>query len=110
MTLWLPLLDYARSYGPLVQRVVQVVKFAPCVETQGLSRSQLAALKFHGHLTLTSSGSATQCPWLIVDKRNLASLDLSISPQQWALDNTVQHPSDQAETLILYKRITRPGL
>jgi hypothetical protein len=110
MTLWLPLLDYARSYGPLVQRVAKVVKLAPCIETHGLSRSQLAALKFHGHLPLSNPESATQCPWLIVDKRNLASLDLSMMPQQWVLDSTVQHPSDQAETLILYKRITRPGL
>jgi hypothetical protein len=104
MTLWLPLLDYARSYGPLVQRVVRVVKLAPCVETQGLSRSQLAALKFHGHLNLVNTGAAPQCPWLILDKRNMASLDLSAKPPVWIMANTVQHPSDQAETLVLFQR------
>jgi 4-amino-4-deoxy-L-arabinose transferase-like glycosyltransferase len=104
MTLWLPLLDYARSYGPLVQRVVRVVKLAPCVETQGLSRSQLAALKFHGHLNLVNTGAASQCPWLILDKRNMASLDLSAKPPVWIMASTVQHPSDQAETLVLFQR------
>lgn len=110
MTLWLPLLDYARSYGPLVQRVVRVVKLAPCVETQGLSRSQLAALKFHGQLNLVNTGSAMQCPWLIMDKRNLASHDFSAKPPQWKMEGTVQHPSDQAEALVLFRRSPRAAL
>jgi 4-amino-4-deoxy-L-arabinose transferase-like glycosyltransferase len=108
MTLWLPLLDYARSYGPLVQRVVRVVKLAPCVETHGLSRSQLAALQFHGRLVLKSTGAPEQCPWLIIDKRNLASLGLSASASFWTLDSAVQHPSDPAETLLIYRRTPKP--
>lgn len=107
MTLWLPLLDYARSYGPLVQRVVRVVKDAPCVETQGLSRSQLAALKFHGQLNLVNTGSGMQCPWLIMDKRNLASLELSAKSSLWIVESTLQHPSDKAEALVLYRRAPR---
>jgi 4-amino-4-deoxy-L-arabinose transferase-like glycosyltransferase len=108
MTLWLPLLDYARSYGPLVQRVTRVVKQAPCVQTQGLSRSQLAALKFHGQMTLVDASSEIQCPWLIIDKRSIATLDLSAKPPPWVIDSTVQHPSDQAETLILFRRAIGP--
>jgi 4-amino-4-deoxy-L-arabinose transferase-like glycosyltransferase len=104
MTLWLPLLDYARSYGPLVQRVARVVKQAPCIQTQGLSRSQLAALQFHGQMTLVNASSEIQCPWLIIDKRSLATLDLLAKPPLWIIDSTVQHPSDQAETLILFRR------
>jgi hypothetical protein len=84
-----------------------VVKLAPCVETQGLSRSQLAALKFHGHLNLINTGSAMQCPWLIMDKRDLASLDLSAKPPFWIFEGTVQHPSDQAETWVLFRRAAR---
>lgn len=110
MTLWLPLLDYARSYGPLVQRVVQVVKDAPCLETQGLSRSQLAALKFHGQLNLVNTGSEKQCQWLIMDKRNLASLNLSAKPPLWIVADMVRHPSDQAETLVLFRRAPRAAL
>jgi 4-amino-4-deoxy-L-arabinose transferase-like glycosyltransferase len=111
MTLWLPLLDYARSYAPLVQRVVRVVKPAQCIEVQGLSRSQLAALKFHGHLSLTGLGLGVQCPWMIVDKRAVAALGLNstATASQWKLESTVQHPSDQAETLLIYSRNTKPS-
>jgi hypothetical protein len=108
MTLWLPLLDYARSYGPLVQRVARVVKQAPCVQTQGLSRSQLAALQFHGQMTLVNASPEIQCPWLIIDKRSLATLDLLAKPPLWIIDSTVQHPSDPAETLILFRRAIGP--
>ena len=110
MTLWLPLLDYARSYAPLVQRVVMVVKDAQCVQTQGLSRSQLAALKFHGALNLATTDSPNPCPWLIVDKRNLATLDVSAKSPRWVLEAAVQHPSDPAEALLLFRRAPRTGL
>ena len=45
MTLWMPLLDFARSYAPLVRRVEAIVKPADCIETFGLSTAAtLAAL------------------------------------------------------------------
>jgi 4-amino-4-deoxy-L-arabinose transferase-like glycosyltransferase len=109
MTLWLPLLDYARSYAPLVQRVARVVITAPCIETQGLKASQLAALRFHGQLTLASSGSQRQCPWLITDQRNQTAFDSAAMSSLWTWDRTLHHPSDQAETLRLYRRVVGPS-
>ena len=43
-TLMLPLLDYARSYRPLVDRLARQVPAGVCVYAPELSRSQLAAL------------------------------------------------------------------
>jgi 4-amino-4-deoxy-L-arabinose transferase-like glycosyltransferase len=47
LTLWLPLLDYARSYAPMMQQITRSVPSSECVEVLGLSRSQIAALQFH---------------------------------------------------------------
>ena len=104
MTLWLPLLDYARSYAPLVTRVIQVVKQPTCVETHGLSRSQIAALQFHGHLQMTPSGPSARCPWLIMESHSDTSYFEKTSPTNWTLESTVSHPSDSAESLLIYKR------
>ena len=45
MTLWLPLLNYARSYEPLVQRVMRVLGQTSCVEVWGLSRGQMSCCR-----------------------------------------------------------------
>src|SRR6218665_7152 len=53
MTLWLPLLDHARSYGPQVRSVVAALGPAPgCIQTLGLHRGQVAALQYHDRLAL----------------------------------------------------------
>lgn len=105
MTLWLPLLDYARSYAPLVRRTLVVMQHQPrCVETYGLSRGQLAALQFHGHLLIKPVGSRAQCPWLIADKD---ALNLSATPldlNQWVFHSNIRHPSDPNEDIRIYQR------
>ena len=39
MTLWLPLLDYARSYRPLVERIARHVPRDACIAAPGLPRA-----------------------------------------------------------------------
>ena len=46
MTLWLPLLDFARSYTALTRQISRVVGDAPCVEAHGLDPGQIAAFSF----------------------------------------------------------------
>ena len=43
MSLWLPLLDFARSYGPLSRQVAARVDTQACVEVFGLNSAQVAA-------------------------------------------------------------------
>ena len=104
-TLWLPLLDYARSYGPMVQRVSAQVSSAECLQIQGLTRSQISALQYHGNLKLVPAYFPGACQWLLVEP-----LDMRLHPvdvKKWHLHTSVRHPSDRNEDLLLFKRVAR---
>ncbi len=104
MTLWLPLLDFARSYAPQVQRVSAIIGRPVCVEIYGLSRAQIAAFNFHGKLNLMPATSRAQCPWLMVDADARGTLPKSVNLRQWSLQATVRRPTDSNEDVMLYRR------
>lgn len=104
MTLWLPLLDYARSYAPLVQSATQVMQPPDCAEAHGLSRSQIAAFQFHGRLVIKPAGPQDTCQWLIVDKDAAKTLSSFVNLSNWTLKSAVRHPSDRNEDLYIYER------
>ena len=104
MTLWLPLLDFARSYAPLVRQVARLIDQPGCVETHGLSRAQSAAFQHHGKLVLQRAGLPAQCPWLIVDNDAVQSLSLAADTRQWKLVATVRRPTDSDENILLFRR------
>ena len=109
MTLWLPLLDFARSYAPLVRRVGTIVQTPTCVESHGLSRSQIAAFQYHAKLKLKPAGTTAACPWLLVDDDAAGTLAASVDLTQWRLHSTVSRPSDRDEDVLLYQRATPPA-
>src|SRR5674476_604458 len=104
MTLWLPLLDFARSYAVQVHQAMAVLQQPACVEVQGLSRGQIAAFEFHGHLVLKRLGTPANCPWLIAGKDNSTIAHTPVDLTQWAWRSSVRHPSDHDEDVILYQR------
>lgn len=104
MTLWLPLLDFARSYAPLVRRVAAVVDHPSCVEVYGLSRGQIAAFRYHGGLTLRPAALRAQCPWLLVDADTVSTLHKSVDRRQWVQEATFRRPSDNNEDVLLFRR------
>jgi hypothetical protein len=105
MTLWLPLLDFARSYAPLVQQASAILPARPsCVSTLGLSRSQTAAFAFHGQLQLEASTSAAKCPWLIADGENPSITAGFVPGKPWLLRGSVSHPADPHEKLYIFER------
>lgn len=107
MTLWMPLLDFARSYEPLVHRSMVVMQQKPrCVEEMGLSRGQIAAFQFHAELRVAPLGSKLHCPWLIVDKDSVKMMRSLPDQSEWTLHSTMRHPSDRNEDLQLFKRNT----
>ena len=106
MTLWLPLLDFARSYAPLVQRVSAILAQPACVESHGLDRGQIAAFQFHAHLNLRPAGRIAACPWMLVDKDAINTLATSVDLNQWTLHSTFNRPSDRDEDVLLYRRAT----
>ena len=107
MTLWLPLLDFARSNAPLVRRTMVIMKQKPaCVVIHGLNRSQIAAFTFHGELVLKPTDEGNTCPWLIVDKDAVETLPTVIKSVDWVSPSAIRHPADRNEDLFIYRRVT----
>jgi len=103
MTLWMPLLDYARSYAPLVAQTNALIPAnAHCVSTLGLSRSQIAAFQFYGHVKLQPVEQTADCPWLLGDASVLNYL--AQATEDWQSHGTLRHPADAKEKLLLYSR------
>ncbi|MES2685375.1 MAG: hypothetical protein V4706_01060 [Pseudomonadota bacterium] len=106
MTLWLPLLDYARSYAPLSRQVAARVNPGACVEVHGLNSAQVAAFQYHGHLQLRQAGAKATCPYLVVDADAQATLSDIVDMPEWAYLATLRRPTDKNENVALYKRVS----
>ena len=104
MTLWLPVLDYARSYRPVVEGITAHIDGPGCVEVIGLTRPQIAALRFHGQLDLRSAQVPSACPWLVAAQDLQVFLPMALNLEQWRLVTTVRRPTDQRENLLLYRK------
>jgi 4-amino-4-deoxy-L-arabinose transferase-like glycosyltransferase len=110
MTLWLPLLDFGRSYGPLSRRVASLVPPQSCVLVDGLSSAQIAALQYHGQLTLVRTQTPDQpdaqaCRGLVVSPTAERTLDQRVQLTQWAFKASVSRLNDRKERLLVYQRV-----
>ena len=111
MTLWLPLLDFARSYTTLTRQISLVVgedrNEQQCVETHGLDPGQIAAFEFHARLRLQGAGRRASCPWLLVDRDKVASLPDVVTMGQWTPQFFGYRPTDRDDDVLLYRRSNR---
>ena len=114
MTLWLPLIDFGRSYAPLVNQVRSMMGDTECVHYYGLTKAQGAAFEFHGNFKLhpvvrpsdqLSTDSKKQCAWLIVDTQALPSLSQEVNVSLWTRHATVRRPSDNNEDIVLFRAV-----
>lgn len=108
MTLWLPVLDYARGFAPHIQAVAaRVPADAACVQTYGLSRAQSAALSYYTRWTLLSeaapSAPSLGCPWLITTPQAWSSLPPT-QVEAWSLSASVPRPTDRHDYLLVLQR------
>lgn len=108
MSLWMPILDYARSYAPMVSRVMQQLGSASCVYSLGLDQAQVSALQFHANLRVVPweqrNVASASCDALILDAGYFRRAD-SRPPSDWKEVQSVRRRSStDAETLIVYKR------
>ena len=106
MTLWMPLLDFVRSYKVVVHNVAGVVGRAPCLQVLDLSREQIAAFQYHGPFVLKPASPMAQCPWLLVNPGARTGLQTGASSAQWRLQSIIRRPSDKAEDVLLFRRVT----
>ena len=104
MTLWMPLLDYARSYAVLSREVSRLVGKSTCVEIYGISTAQAAALQYHGRLKLRQATPRPVCPYLVVDADYQSTLGGTVHLPDWVVVTTVRRPADRNENVVLYKR------
>jgi hypothetical protein len=113
MTLWLPILDFARSYAPLVSRVTDIVGTSNCVQVYGLNAGQVTAFKYHGGLQVLPATANPEktvppqpgCPWLIVDADEEVALGVNVDLRPWKFVTKVRRPSDDNEDVLLYRRV-----
>jgi hypothetical protein len=103
-TLWLPLLDYARSYGPLMAKVSQATNGGDCYQYAGISKAQGAALMHHAHARLLPMQAPLKdCPWLVVDRANLSLLSAKVQSLGWVEQTALKRPTEKLETLVIFR-------
>lgn len=104
-TLWMPLLDFAQSYKALSVQVQRSIPEGQCVQTLGLDRHEIAALRWYGQLKLASPWQLENCPWLLVqavgdDNKTETPVDLT----QWRLSTVVSHFVVYRDSVLVYQR------
>jgi hypothetical protein len=111
MSLWLPLLDHARSYKPLMMLVQKnlaptaaPVTTAACLQTHGLRAAQQAALRYYLDRPLVPANRGEACAWLVVDAEALSNLPEYVLMQDWQLQKQLRRPTDDNEDWLIYRR------
>jgi hypothetical protein len=112
MSLWLPLLDYARSYKPMVYQVNQLVQPDRCLQVQGLSLAQISAFKLHSDLSIEPAGDpqASLCPWLLVESLQGDARALELKTHDgFRLIQTLRRSYLDNEDVDVYQRTPAPS-
>lgn len=106
MTLWLPMLNYARSDAPQVRAIVSAADAPTCMHMHGLSRGQVAAMQYHGALRLVPLSEPPLCTWLVMAPPNGSERNAAPSPDMapWSLHAVYGRPTEKDDTLALYRR------
>ncbi len=103
-TLWLPLVDYARSYRPLMAKVSLATDGSACYQYAGLNKAQGAALIHHTKARLRPMQTPqTDCQWLIVDKVHLPLLSAKVQSLGWVEQTAIKRPTDKSETWVVFR-------
>ena len=109
MTLWLPVLDYARSYAPQVHAISERVGQPECISELALDQPHIAALRHHGNFNVMPLLGGPSCPWLLVSPEAIVRLHELVNLEGWRLVGTLRRPTSPGDDLLLYQRITRAG-
>jgi 4-amino-4-deoxy-L-arabinose transferase-like glycosyltransferase len=101
MTLWLPLLDYARSYRPWVERLARHVPPKACVAAPGLGRAPIAALEHFGHWVVDGRDNAREGPCTVLLLAGRAARE---APPGWTFVATERRPTDRDGSTSVFRR------
>jgi hypothetical protein len=103
MSLWLPLLDYARSYRPLVERIALHVPKAACIAAPGLPRGLWVALEYVGGYRVDGAHPAEQAVCEFLLRTEYRSQPATPVPG-WTLVARERRPTDREELTAIYRR------
>jgi len=103
MTLWLPPLDYARSYRAHVELLKHHIPSDVCITAPGLPRALTAALEYHGRWRVDARPEAAggECP-IWVKAGTLANPPLP--PPGWQTVALERRPTDRDEITGVFRR------
>ena len=109
MSIWLPMLDYGRSYTAQLQAMAKVLPApgeAGCIAFAGLSRSQIVAMQAQGgwQLVPASDAAAQACQWLAIPLEETRVPKIKGLTDDWELRASVPRPTDKNADIVLYQR------
>lgn len=103
MSLWLPLLDYARSNRALIERLrSQLPTEFNCLAAPGQPMSLLASLEFQGGWVIEARRPLAQssCQYALLQNDTQATL-----PEGWSQVGTVRRPTDRVQHYLVLRRL-----
>jgi len=106
MTLWLPMLDYGRSFAPQMAGVRAALAGARgCVAGYGLSPAQAAAVLYYTGSDLRPIADLAQCDWLVTDINAHPGVGRWLAPGQWQQAASVMRPTERDDRLLVLRRM-----
>lgn len=104
MSLLLPVLDYARSQRPLIERLATVLPPGACLRAPGQDRNLIAALEQQGGWRVDARREdAQRCDWLLVQGPRRPPAEALAQPG-WTLMARLNRPTDRVGELRVYRR------
>jgi hypothetical protein len=87
-----------------VQKVQVVTGTARCLQYAGISQAQGAALLFHAQVRLQAANQpSAECPWLVMDEKNLPLLDDRLKALGWTLEGTAARLGERSDRLLIFR-------
>ena len=103
MTLWLPTINYAKTYRHVAARLSQVVPpRAGCINTSNIGAAQLASFDYFTKLSLRDD---PDCPWMITHNQSEAKAYAQLNNKKLHLLWEDRRAADRDERLRLYEVI-----
>jgi len=101
MTLWLPTINYAKTYRYVSARLSQVVSSnGACIDTSNLGLAQLASFGYFTKLNLRDDSS---CPWMLTHSQSEAKAYAQLNNKKLNLIWEDRRAADRDERLRLYE-------
>jgi 4-amino-4-deoxy-L-arabinose transferase-like glycosyltransferase len=101
MTLFLPLLNYARSNQPWVNQLTAHVPTGACVIAPDASRASIAALEALGGWKVRVDFHGSPCDYLLFQQARNQPVQ---APPGWRHAATVRQPTDRREETVVLRR------